>query len=139
MEFETTPGYLFLQTSNIFRVRLEREMNKIGLHYGQVFVLVSLWKNDGQSQAELAKELRLSAPTINKMVKNLAENKFVKSTQSEKDNRVMPVFLTKEGRETEDAFAELFRALQEDFFASLTKTEQLIFLQLCEKLKENIL
>ena len=135
MEFEKTPGYLFLQTSTIFRVKLEREMNKIGLHYGQVFVLVSLWKNDGQSQTELAKELRLSAPTINKMVKNLAENKFVKSTQSEKDNRVMRVFLTKEGREAEESFSKLFRAMQEDFFVSLTETERLIFLQLCEKLK----
>jgi DNA-binding MarR family transcriptional regulator len=138
MEFEKTPGYLFLQTSNNYRVRLEREMNKIGLHYGQVFVLISLWQNDGQSQAELAKELLLSAPTINKMVKNLAENKFVEFSQSEKDNRVMSVFLTGKGREAEASFSELFHALEEKFFTPLTATEQLMFLQLCEKLKENI-
>jgi DNA-binding MarR family transcriptional regulator len=138
MEFEKTLGYLFLQTSNNYRVRLEREMNKIGLHYGQVFVLISLWKNDGQSQADLAKELLLSAPTINKMVKNLVENKFVASSQSEKDNRVMRVFLTPRGRDAEESFSQLFQALQEEFFTALTNTEQLMFLQLCEKLKENI-
>lgn len=138
MDFEKTLGYLFLQTSNNYRVRLEREMNKIGLHYGQVFVLISLWKNDGQSQAELATELLLSAPTINKMVKSLVENKFVKSSQSEKDNRVMSVFLTEKGREAHSSFSELFHALEQEFFASLTATEQLMFLQLCEKLRENI-
>jgi DNA-binding MarR family transcriptional regulator len=138
MDFEKTLSYLFLQNANIFRVKLEREMNKIGLHYGQVFILISLWKNDGQSQTDLAKDLILSPPTINKMVKNLAENKFIESRQSEKDNRVMHVFLTEKGREAEESFSELFQTLQQDFFVSLTETEQLIFLQLCEKLKANI-
>lgn len=138
MDFEKTLSYLFLQNANIYRVKLEREMNKIGLHYGQVFILISLWKNDGQSQTDLAKDLILSPPTINKMVKNLAENKFIESRQSEKDNRVMHVFLTEKGRDAEESFSELFQTLQQDFFVSLTETEQLIFLQLCEKLKANI-
>lgn len=137
MEFEKTLSYLFLQSANIYRVKLEREMNKIGLHYGQVFVLISLWKNDGQSQSELSKELILSPPTINKMVKSLAGGGFVESRQSDKDNRIMRVFLTKKGRESNESVGEIFESIQSDFFAALTETERLMFMQLCEKLKES--
>src|SRR4026208_2501114 len=112
MDFEKSLSYLFLQTANVFRVKLEREMNKIGLHYGQVFILISLCKTDGQSQRQLAKDLLLSAPTVNKRVKKLAENKFVECSQSPIDNRAMLVFLTDKGREAQGAFAELFHALQ---------------------------
>ena len=114
-------------------------MNKIGLHYGQVFVLISLWKNDGQSQSELAKELILSPPTINKMVKSLSGGGFVESRQSDKDNRIMHVFLTKKGRESNESVVEIFESIQSDFFAALTETERLMFTQLCEKLKESLL
>ncbi len=137
MEFEKTVSYLFLQTANIYRVKFEREMNKINLHYGQVFILISLWKTDGQSQTELAGNLILSPPTISKMVKNLSENDFVQIVQSEKDNRVTRVFLTSKGRDAETSFLELFQELERDFFAGLTETERLIFLQLCEKIKEH--
>lgn len=132
-----TLGFSFLQIANNYRNLLEKEMNKYELHYGQITVLSLLWENDGLSQKELSIRLSLSQPTINKMVKSLAQNDFVSCNQCQKDGRIMRVFLTQKGREAENLVTEASQLLQTDFFSSLTETEQLIFKQICDKLRGN--
>ena len=137
MKFEKSLGYVFLQTSNNYRNALEKTMNEIDLHYGQIAVLSMLWDKDARSQIALAKGLKVSQVTINKMVKSLAQKNFVSCRQCEKDGRKMRVYLTVKGRETEQRVVEKTNLLQTEFFLSLTETEQLIFKQLCDKLGES--
>ena len=72
-------------------------MSEIGLHAGQVFVLNALWESDAQSQAELAKNLALTAPTIYNMVARMADKGFVEIRKDANDARIMRVFLTDKG------------------------------------------
>ena len=137
MKFEKSLGYVFLQTSNNYRNALEKTMNEIDLHYGQIAVLSMLWDKDARSQIALAKGLKVSQVTINKMVKSLAQKNFVSCRQCENDGRKMRVYLTVKGRETEQRVVEKTNLLQTEFFLSLTETEQLIFKQLCDKLGES--
>ena len=74
MKIDNTLNFLFSETTNLFWVKLEQSMREIGLHSGQIFVLISLWNEDGKAQIELSQILNLSPPTINKMIKSL-ENK----------------------------------------------------------------
>lgn len=137
MKFEKSLGYIFLQTSNNYRNALEKTMNEIDLHYGQIAVLSMLWEKDARSQIALAKGLKLSQVTINKMVKSLAQKNFVSCRQCESDGRKMRVYLTIKGREAEPGVVEKTNLLQTEFFTSLTETEQLILKQLCDKLSES--
>ena len=130
-----TLGFAFLQIANNYRNLLEKEMNKFGLHYGQISVLSLLWETDGLSQIALSSKLNLSQPTINKMVKSLSQNDFVNCNQCQNDGRVMRVFLTEKGLEIENLVSETTQTLQTNFFSSLTETEQLIFKQICDKLR----
>lgn len=137
MKFDKSLGYIFLQTSNNYRNNLEKKMNEIELHYGQIAVLSLLWEKDARSQIALSKALNLSQVTINKMVKSLVQKDFVNCNQCQKDGRKMRVFLTPKGREIESSVLEKTDSLQTEFFSSFTETEQLIFKQLCDKLSEN--
>lgn len=137
MKFDKSLGYIFLQTSNNYRNSLEKKMNEIELHYGQIAILSLLWEKDARSQIALSKALNLSQVTINKMVKSLVQKDFVNCSQCQKDGRKMRVYLTPKGREIESSVLEKTDLLQTEFFSSLTETEQLIFKQLCDKLSEN--
>jgi DNA-binding MarR family transcriptional regulator len=112
-------------------------MNEVDLHSGQVFILVSLWKNDRQNQIDLATGLNLSAPTIYKMVNSLIKGGFVECFKCKKDGRMMRVHLTKKGIEYQKLVEEKYVEFEKNFFSNLTDTEKLIFIQICDKLKEN--
>lgn len=136
MEIKNSLTYLFTQISNNFRNQLQKQMNTIGLHSGQVFVLFSLWETDGQSQIELVKNLNLTPPTINKMVSSLLKNDFVKCEKSEIDGRMIKVFLTEKGRQSKETVDELIMNFEQNSFAALNETEKLILIQILGKLKD---
>jgi DNA-binding MarR family transcriptional regulator len=113
-------------------------MNEIDLHGGQVFILISLWNNDHQSQIDLARELNLSAPTIYKMVNSLIKGGFVECIKCKNDGRMMRVHLTQKGIDYQKLVEEKYIEFETDFFSDLTETEKLIFIQICGKLKDSL-
>lgn len=135
---ENTLTYLLTPISNSYWIQLEKAMNDIGLHSGQVFVLISLLKQDGQSQIEISKNLNLAAPTINKMVKNLVESGFVTSKRDKIDTRLVKIFLTEKGYSYEDLIEKKWNELEFHTLLNFTETEKLILFQLFAKLKENL-
>lgn len=137
MSVENSLSYLLTNTANAFRTNLESAMNEIGLHSGQVFVLISLWQNDGQNQINLAHNLNLAPPTVNKMVKSLLDKGFVTCLKCENDGRMMRVYLTGKGRDCKDLVINQWQKHEETSFANLTETEKLVLSQLLLKMKEN--
>lgn len=139
MNFENSMTYILTQISIAYRAYLERAMNEIGLHSGQVFVLISLWKTDGQSQIDLVKSLELTAPTVNKMVKSLMTGGFVECRKCGNDGRMMRVFLTDKGIQCQASVAEQWDKIEAQSYSNLTETEKLVLSQLFSKLKENLI
>ncbi len=135
---ENTLTYLLTPISNFYWSRLEEAMNEINLHSGQVFVLLALYKDDGQSQIELSKNLNLAPPTINKMVKNLVESDFIRTGSDAQDGRIVRIFLTKKGSERKELIEEKFDEIESQILVNFTETEKLILFQLFEKLKINL-
>lgn len=111
-------------------------MCEIGLHSGQVFVLNSLWENDGQSQADLVRYLKVSPPTINNMVVRMADAGFVELKKCEKDKRLMRVYLTEKGSQIKPKVEEQWLKLEEIMFSELTETEKMMFSLLLQKIKK---
>lgn len=139
MNFETSLISLFSEITNQFWNSLEKSMNEAGLHSGQVFILISLWKEDGQIQIDLAKALNLSPPTINKMVKSLSGNGFVFTRRSKNDARKVRVFLTEKGKSIRLQVEKSWLHLENEFFAPLTDTEKLIVEQIFSKLRDSLI
>ena|SRR5215203_5174207 len=139
MNFSETLPFLFAQISTFYKVEIERKLIELGLHSGQIFVLFQLWKTDGLSQIEIATNLNISPPAINKMVKSLATNGFVVCSACSKDGRLMRVFLTPKGVAIRPNVEEKWQELEEKLTRNLTATEQLVLSQLIGKLIENLM
>lgn len=137
MNFEESVSFLLAKVSTAYRNSLERSMDEIGLHGGQVFVLFELWRQDGLRQIDLAERLGLSPPTVNKTVKGLIESGFVTRDRVEDDARSTRIFLTQDGTAIRDAIEEQWHDLEEETLANLTDTEKLMLFQLLKKLRES--
>jgi DNA-binding MarR family transcriptional regulator len=110
-------------------------MGQIGLHGGQVFVLLELWKQDGLRQIDLASRINLSAPTINKMLKGLIEINLVTRARLENDARSTRIFLTPRGRDMQRDVEDQWLELEESCLSGLTETERLVLAELLGKLR----
>lgn len=129
--------YIFNQLAGNFKYQFDWKLKKVGLHGGQVFVLISLWKIDRQSQAELAKSLNLSSPTVHKMINSLERGGFVKSMKCPNDNRLRRIHLTQKGIEYQKIIEQIFSEFEQELFSDLTITEKLIFQEICQKLEKS--
>lgn len=138
MDIKNSLTYLLTQLAIAYKNNLQKSMNDVGLHSGQLFVLISLWDNDGQSQIDLAKTLNLAPPTINKMVGSLQRNGFIECRKCEIDGRSVRLFLTEKGFQSKISVEQKWSELEEFSFANLTATERLMLLQLFLKIKENL-
>jgi len=133
MNFEKTLNYLIADLTAIHKNELEKRLVKYELHSGQIFILFELWNTDGQSQITLAKNLNLSPPTINKLVKGLASGNFVELRRLTTDTRIVEVYLTKKGLEIKPEIEKIWIELEDKLTLNLTDTEKLIFMQILEK------
>jgi MarR family transcriptional regulator, organic hydroperoxide resistance regulator len=139
MQIQHTFGFSLSQISIGHRNSLERLMNAIGLHYSQISILNALWDDDGQSQAELVRTLKVSAPTVNKMINSLAKSNFVQCKKCKKDSRMVRVFLTKKGKEIRSQVRDQWQILEEIILQDFSETEKMLFSLLLEKLKKNLI
>ncbi|HEX6124033.1 MAG TPA: MarR family transcriptional regulator [Pyrinomonadaceae bacterium] len=134
MRFEETAAFLLSKATTVHRNALEKHVRSVGLHSGQVFVLMELWKQDGQRQIDLAARLSLSPPTVNKILGGLLENDFVTRARYDDDARSTRIFLTQKGVDVRPALEEAWENLEDQTLGTLTDTEALMLKQLLQKL-----
>lgn len=135
MRMDETVSYLLAKVTTAFRNSLERHMGEIGLHGGQVFVLFELWKKDGLRQIDLAKQLDLSPPTVNKMLKGLIDVNLVTRSRLDDDARSTRIFLTDQGVAMREEVETQWHELEETCLTGLTEAERLILFELLNKLR----
>lgn len=135
IKFEDTVSYLLAKVTTAFRNSLERHMGEIGLHGGQIFVLLELWKQDGLRQVDIADRLNLSAPTVNKMLKGLIEINLVTRARLDDDARSTRIFLTPRGADMREEVESQWLELEESCLSGLTETERLVLFELLGKLR----
>ena len=134
MDFENTISFLLAKVTVAHRNLIQTTVREAGLHSGQVFVLVELWKKDGQRQVDLAEKLNLAPPTVNKMLGGLLETDFVTRERYENDARSTRIFLTEKGKNIRTDLEAKWLEVEEQTVMGLTETEALILKQLLAKL-----
>ena len=134
MEFRDTVSYLLSKLTTAHRNLLEKSVQEIGLHSGQVFVLLELWKKDGQRQVDLAEKLNLAAPTVNKILGGMLQADLVTRERYEDDARSTRIYLKEKGKAVQSDLEAKWSDIEEQTVMGLTETEALILKQLLAKL-----
>lgn len=115
---------LLSKLSLAHRTAAESALSQADLHYGQAKLLSALRSSDGLSQAELMRELCVTAPTVNGLVSKLEKQGLVVSRACPDDKRLKKIFLTVTGRSKESEVAEIFSRLDELTLKGLSEIER---------------
>ena len=93
--------FAFLVTLRLHKQLMLRTLAGQGTHPGQIFCLHVLAGHDGISQRDLADALRLSPPTVSRMLQAMQKAGAVERRPDAADQRLTRVFLTDAGRDLE--------------------------------------
>ena len=82
-----------------------------GLTYTQYLVFLVLWEKDGIPVGELCEKLMLDNGTISPLLKKLQQAGYLEKKRSEADDRIVHVFLTKQGKDLQKQLQNVPREL----------------------------
>lgn len=82
------------EITKLYRPMLE----ELDMTYPQYLVMMVLWEKDGLTVSEVGEKLLLDSGTLTPLLKRLENKLFIDRKRKKEDERVVELFLTKEGR-----------------------------------------
>ena len=89
----------------------------LGLAHHKVILLLSMYS--GITISELMKKLKITKQSLNRVVKDLTNNKFIYLEKSKKDTRIKHIYLSESGHKL---FNEVFTAQKKRIYEALLKS-----------------
>ncbi|MCR5746409.1 MAG: MarR family transcriptional regulator [Lachnospiraceae bacterium] len=77
-------------------------LKPLKLTYTQYIVMLVLWEEDGISVGRLCERLHLDNGTVSPLLKKMEKTGYVHRDRNDKDERIVKVFLTEEGKELKE-------------------------------------
>ncbi|WP_432147136.1 MarR family winged helix-turn-helix transcriptional regulator [Streptomyces sp. bgisy084] len=127
---------LFALAGRSARIRVERLLSEFGLHAGQQFFLRCLWEADGSTVGDLARQVRVEAPTATRAIRRMEAAGMVHRTPDEQDARRSRVWLTPLGRRTWPQVAAVLAQLEQELLAPFSPEDREQFMSLLLRLYE---
>ena len=84
-------------------------LKPLGLTYTQYIVLLVLWEKDGISVSDIGEKLMLDNGTLSPLLKKMEQAGYVARRRCRKDDRVVEITLTDEGRELQEKAKDIPR------------------------------
>nr|WP_255744269.1 MarR family transcriptional regulator [Aliiroseovarius sediminis] len=94
---------------------------------------MQLLAQDGQSQRELGKKLKLPEYQISRNLDAMAQDDLIERRSHPSNRRTTQVFLTQKGREMAQKLPPLINALNNTFLRDLTKDERDTLISLLQR------
>ena len=97
----------------------ENAYRRHGVHAGQQFILLELWREDGQTPGGLARRLGLATPTVTKMTSRMEAAGLLERGPHPSDRRLVRIHLTERGRVLQEVMTEEMQQVTERALGSL--------------------
>ncbi len=131
-------GHLLAEVTRLLRASFDQRMLDLGLTGSMWRVLVYLQREDGRSQADLAKELEVSRASLGQMIDRLEHSGHVRRRAHPDDRRIWRVFLTEKSREIMPSVGEKAQALHQQTFGRLAEDEHRAFIATLMTLRDSL-
>ncbi len=130
---------LLMLTDRLHRMAIEAQIEKLGIHRSQHFILMQLSREDGEvSQSEIAKKLDVSPAAVTVTLKKLEKSGLIERRTAEEDARTKIITLTDAGRKTVEKTHRLFLEVDEQMCGGMTDAELEALCGYLSKMTENL-
>lgn len=120
------------------RTQMNEALAAIGIYAGQEMFLWHLWREDGLTQSQLVERLCVQPPTISKMLDRMEKAGLVTRRPDPDDSRASRVYLTEQGRKSQDAVGEVWKNIELRLSEGMSLEERLLLRRLLLQVHENL-
>ncbi|QBD79679.1 MarR family transcriptional regulator [Ktedonosporobacter rubrisoli] len=113
-------------------------LKRMGLYSGQEMLLLSLQREDGMTQSQLAALHHLDLSTITRVVKRMEGSGLVEQRTDVEDARIARVYLTEQGRKLCEPAWQVWLDLEKQLTQGMTEAEKVLFWRLLETAASNL-
>ena len=133
-----SPGHVVNYLARLFAGALYRRIGQHGVNTGQFPVLLTLWEEDGVTQASLVEKLAVEQPTMAGTLKRMERDGLIKRVADPDDGRQSHIHLTRKGRALEEALVASARETNGVALAGITAAESAQFVKLVKRMIQNL-
>jgi DNA-binding MarR family transcriptional regulator len=109
-----------------------------GVYEGQQFVLRLLWREDGLTPGQIARQLGLATPTVTRAATRMEAAGLLRREPHPTDGRLVRLVLTGRGRELERVIVPEMRALAEQALAGFSTEERAELITALRRMHRNL-
>ncbi len=136
-EGDTVLG-LFMRATHIYFQKSFQQLGSIGLHPGQPPLLWHISQEEGLSQRELARRLKVKPPTVNVSLQRMEKAQHICRRPDEKDQRASRVYLTEKGRALMGRIDAVMRDNEAKITQGFTEAEVCLLTRFLKQMIANI-
>jgi MarR family transcriptional regulator, organic hydroperoxide resistance regulator len=109
-----------------------------GVYEGQQFVLRRLWREDGLTPGQIARQLGLATPTVTKAATRMEAAGLLRREPHPSDGRLVRLWLTPRGRELEQIIGPEMYKLTERTLAGFSEAERAELIRALRRMARNL-
>ena len=132
-------GFLVHDVARLMRRAFDRRVKHLGLTRSQWFVLVHLYRTDGQTQRHLAQELDMERAPLSKLLDRLESGSWIERRADPDDRRANRGYITNKIDPIMNEIISVGETLTDDIFSGIDKSAREEFLSVLVKAKSNLI
>ncbi len=129
---------IFMQLKRVHRRRCLDGFRKFEISKGQPKILNYLAENDGSIQREIAKNCNIEPATVTSILATMEKSGFIERKLNEEDRRIINVYLTEKGKETQRNCQDVICEIEKECFAGFSDEEKEQAKVLFERMYNNL-
>lgn len=136
--FENSINCIMMRMGRAYFNMSEEYMKELGLHHGQPNIIMSLYKNDGQSLKELTKGRKVKASTTTVMISRMEKSGIVEKRVDPDDQRIIRVYLTDHGKAIYSRLKEINSEIEKRCLEGFSVEEIIVIKRLLHEMVKNM-
>jgi DNA-binding MarR family transcriptional regulator len=135
---QSSLGYQVNHLARLLAQALRRRIEELGVVPGQFAQLLALYEQDGLTQTELSRRVRIEQPTMAVTLKRMERDGLVERVPDPSDRRRALVMLTERARRLEGDLTAGARAVNDEAVSGLSAAEISAFMRTLDRLIANL-